>query len=78
MKLNHDEVSEVQYVTMDKMKELMIEYKQNGVLISPWFDLICEKFLYKWWGQLDQICAKKGLSDTQEANAIHKLGNFKL
>jgi len=47
---NPEEVDDYKYVTMDELKSMM---QQDGLLWSPWFRIICERFLYKWWGDLD-------------------------
>jgi farnesyl-diphosphate farnesyltransferase len=48
---NLEEVDDFKYVTMDELKTMMDP--SNGLLWSPWFRIICEKFLYNWWGDLD-------------------------
>lgn len=27
----------------------------DGILVTPWFKLIVENFLYPWWNKLDHI-----------------------
>ena len=41
--------------------------------ITPWFHAIAESFLFKWWDRLDEILAQRGLNDTSELTAVHKL-----
>lgn len=39
-----------------------------GVPMTPWFKLICNSFLFKWWDQLDTIESVKADEN------IHRLG----
>jgi len=39
----------------------------EGNLITPWFKLICDKFLYNWWNNL------KSLQSQQDRGTIHRL-----
>jgi len=66
---NPNEVETVQYITADALKSLL----KSSSLITPWFEMICSKFLFKWWGQLDSIIANKGLSDSEQVKTIHRL-----
>eukprot|EP01104_Vermistella_antarctica_P008211 TRINITY_DN2052_c0_g1_i1.p1 TRINITY_DN2052_c0_g1~~TRINITY_DN2052_c0_g1_i1.p1 ORF type:complete len:248 (+),score=75.98 TRINITY_DN2052_c0_g1_i1:140-883(+) len=59
---NKDEVSDVMYVTQQQLKDLITKANdevKNGVpsgeeptLITPWFNLIDQAFLYTWWDSL--------------------------
>ena len=50
LKINPNEVQAAKYVSPDELKEL---FKQKDGLWTPWFRLICESFLFKWWQDLD-------------------------
>lgn len=39
----------------------------DGTLITPWFKLIAENFLYKWWDNLDNLKSQK------DHDTIHKM-----
>jgi isopentenyl-diphosphate Delta-isomerase len=54
---NHNEVKAVKYVSIYELKEIIEEEKSSnsGVLLTPWFKLICEKFLFKWWHDLNNL-----------------------
>jgi len=54
---NPNEVKAVRYVSMYELKELLAEEMNpnSGVLLTPWFKLISEKFLFDWWSKLDRI-----------------------
>lgn len=47
---NPDEVCEYKYVSYEELKEMMTP--GNGLLWSPWFRIIAEKFLPTWWKNL--------------------------
>ena len=66
---NHNEVKAVKYVSIYELKELLEEEKNlnSGVLLTPWFKLICERFLFKWWSNLNN------LKEFQDFKAIHNL-----
>jgi isopentenyl-diphosphate delta-isomerase type 1 len=50
--LNPEEVSAVQYVSPDQLRALM--RPESGLLWSPWFRIIAERFLLpRWWPDLD-------------------------
>jgi isopentenyl-diphosphate delta-isomerase len=65
--LNPNEVSQVQFVSPSQLKNLL---EDKSVTISPWFALICDKFIFQWWERLDEIV--RG-GDQDDPN-IHKLG----
>ena len=54
---NKNEIKDTRYFTMYELKEFLEEEKDgnSGVLLTPWFKLICDKFLFKWWSNLDKI-----------------------
>lgn len=67
--LNLNEVSDVRFVDPHQLRELIDASSREG--ISPWFRLICEKFFFDWWGQLNKIV---GSSEDQKDQEIHRLG----
>ena len=54
---NHNEVKAVKYVSKYELKEMLAEDKMtnSSVMLTPWFKLICEKFLFKWWSNLNEL-----------------------
>lgn len=50
LNINSNEVQAAKYVSPEELKEL---FKQKDGLWTPWFRLICESFLFKWWQDLD-------------------------
>lgn len=49
---NLNEVRDYQYVDANELKEL---FKKPELLFTPWFKLICESYLFKWWESLDDL-----------------------
>ncbi|KAM8822907.1 isopentenyl-diphosphate Delta-isomerase 1 isoform 3-T4 [Spinachia spinachia] len=43
------------YVSKEEMKELLEKAKRKEVEITPWFSLIAETFLFKWWDDLQNL-----------------------
>lgn len=58
---NLNEVKEVRYVTENELKEFIKEAskKDSPILLTPWFMLICDKFLFDWWKSLENVNAIK-------------------
>ena len=48
---NPEEVGDVKYVTLPKLKEMMDP--GSGLKWSPWFRIIVDKFADDWWADLD-------------------------
>ncbi|KAJ2722717.1 isopentenyl-diphosphate delta-isomerase idi1 [Coemansia sp. Benny D115] len=65
--INPNEVKSVKYVSMDEMKEIIDTAEATGTKLTPWFKLIDENFLYKWWAKLDS------LDDLKDHETIHRL-----
>ncbi|KAK4366420.1 hypothetical protein RND71_014300 [Anisodus tanguticus] len=71
MKPNPDEVAEVKYVNREQLKELLrkADAGEEGLKLSPWFKLIVDNFLFKWWDHLE----KGTLQEVIDMKTIHKL-----
>ncbi len=63
--INPSEVQNVQYFSQSQLKEFL---KRTDLKFTPWFKLICENFIFKWW---DALLAKK-LGDCVDEQTIHK------
>ncbi|SJM88302.1 probable Isopentenyl-diphosphate Delta-isomerase [Zygosaccharomyces bailii] len=61
---NPNEVKDYRWVDAQALKEMFAnpEYK-----FTPWFKLICESYLFAWWGQLED------LSSVENDPKIHRL-----
>lgn len=53
--LNPNEVKSIKYVSKEELQEIFRTADQKGISLTPWFKLIVETFLYKWWDNLDQL-----------------------
>jgi isopentenyl-diphosphate Delta-isomerase len=65
---NPEEVDAVKYVTAAELKAMM--RTESGLRWSPWFRIIAEHFLFRWWGDLDAVLA--GAEHADRAT-IHRL-----
>lgn len=52
LNVNANEVRDVKYVTANELKEM---FKDTSLVFTPWFKLICESYLFKWWNELDNL-----------------------
>ncbi|CAI8509409.1 isopentenyl-diphosphate delta-isomerase [Pichia kudriavzevii] len=55
---NLNEVKDVKYVSQVELKEM---FANPNLVFTPWFKLICESYLFKWWDDLDNL--KENMSD---------------
>ncbi|KAI9137048.1 NUDIX hydrolase domain-like protein [Paraphysoderma sedebokerense] len=51
---NANEVKDTKWVNQQELRQLFDESARNPkqLKITPWFRLICENFLFKWWDKL--------------------------
>ncbi|KAE8711564.1 Isopentenyl-diphosphate Delta-isomerase II [Hibiscus syriacus] len=66
---NPDEVADAKYVNRDQLKELLQKADGGEVKLSPWFRLVVENFLFKWWDHVE----KGNLKEVIDMETIHKL-----
>ncbi|KAF8391862.1 hypothetical protein HHK36_022200 [Tetracentron sinense] len=68
---NNDEVTEVKYVNRDQLKELLkkADAGEEDLKLSPWFRLVVDNFLLKWWDHVEQGT----LTEASDMKTIHKL-----
>lgn len=68
---NPDEVADVKYVNRDQLKELLrkADAGEDGIKLSPWFRLVVDNFLPKWWDHVE----RGTLQETADMETIHKL-----
>ncbi|XP_029002811.1 isopentenyl-diphosphate Delta-isomerase 1 isoform X2 [Betta splendens] len=57
VELNPDpnEIKSYCYVSKEELKEMLDKAKSSEVKITPWFSLIAETFLFKWWENLQNL-----------------------
>lgn len=49
---NYNEVMDYKWVDADELKQM---FEDNKLVFTPWFKLICQSFLFKWWSNLDSL-----------------------
>lgn len=52
---NSNEVMNIEYVRKEHLDEFISTAKHEGDGITPWFDLIANSLLPKWWDNLENI-----------------------
>ncbi len=55
IKPNPNEISEIAWVTQSELQEWLEDRHQERGPIAPWFRLIAENILPKWWSNLDSL-----------------------
>lgn len=43
------------YVTKEELREMLEKAKRGELLITPWFSLIADTLLFKWWDNLNNL-----------------------
>ncbi|KAL5767247.1 hypothetical protein ACOSP7_013828 [Xanthoceras sorbifolium] len=68
---NPDEVADIKYVNREQLKELLrkADAGEGGLKLSPWFRLVVDNFLFKWWDHVE----KGTLKEAVDMKTIHKL-----
>ncbi|KAJ1443564.1 NUDIX hydrolase domain [Sesbania bispinosa] len=68
---NPDEVADIKYVNRDQLKELLrkADAGEEGLKLSPWFRLVVDNFLFKWWDHVE----RGTLGEVADMKTIHKL-----
>ena len=68
---NPDEVAAVKYVNRHDLKELLrkADAGEEGLKLSPWFRLVVDNFLFKWWDHVE----KGTLKEAADMKTIHRL-----
>lgn len=64
---NDNEVEELRYVTKEELKSMMAD---SNLLFTPWFKIICEKFLFQWW---DSMVSGEGLEKHRDLATVHNM-----
>ncbi|KXN71788.1 isopentenyl pyrophosphate isomerase [Conidiobolus coronatus NRRL 28638] len=70
--VNENEVRSIKYITPTDLKQLFADSKTKDVKITPWFKLICETFLFKWWSVLEEE-GEEGIKKLADPETIHRL-----
>ena len=43
------------WLNQNELKRFLKDAKKHNILVTPWFNYISEKMLFKWWDNLDDI-----------------------
>lgn len=54
---NLNEVRDYKYVTAQELQKM---FKDENIKFTPWFKLICESYLFKWWNELSDLSKVEG------------------
>ncbi|KAI9303438.1 isopentenyl pyrophosphate isomerase [Cunninghamella echinulata] len=65
LNINANEIRDYKYVTPEELRAM---FEDSSVPMTPWFKLICNTFLFKWWANIDNIEQEK------DVETIHRLG----
>ena len=65
---NPEEVDDAKWVTRDELREMMDP--KSGLRWSPWFRIIAEKFLDKWWADLDNCLTTDAHVDLETVHEV--------
>jgi len=63
---NANEVSDTQFVSRELMRVMM----SDGTVLTPWFRLLSEHFLFEWWQRMEEQTAKLEI-EMKWDNEIH-------
>ncbi|TQD94170.1 hypothetical protein C1H46_020218 [Malus baccata] len=68
---NPDEVADIKYVNQEQLKELLrkADAGEEGLKLSPWFRLVVDNFLFKWWDHVE----KNTIKEAADMKTIHRL-----
>jgi len=66
MDLNDNEVAECSYVNQQQLRDMVEQDKTDSITLTPWFRLITNSFLFKWWDSLNDLSPHKD-------SRVHKL-----
>lgn len=67
IKTNPNEVKSFNFVDQEKMRQMLEDAKTGKIAITPWFDLLCKKFLFNWWENMNNI------ENIKDPNTIHTM-----
>ncbi|KAF0976666.1 hypothetical protein FDP41_004565 [Naegleria fowleri] len=76
--MNLNEVRAVKFVNSDELLHMLdvLNEQKKEIEITPWFKLICRRFLFKWWETL-LLCMEKNdfsaLDAMKDHENVHKL-----
>lgn len=63
---NLNEVLSYKFVSKERLQQILAAADQGQVALTPWFALICRRFLFDWWDSVDNV------KNIQDHTTIHK------
>jgi isopentenyl-diphosphate delta-isomerase len=63
---NSNEIGDFKWVSKEKLVEMM---NDNTLLFTPWFKLIVERFLFKWWAAM----LEGRLEEHKDTRTVHNM-----
>ncbi|KAG0027616.1 isopentenyl-diphosphate delta-isomerase idi1 [Podila clonocystis] len=75
MKPSPNEVRDVCWVTKDELKVLLEQgvTPGSGIIVTPWFKLICDNFLFSWWDRMLEEGDVAKVARSEEVEKIFRL-----
>lgn len=67
MAINRNEVEAVKFVSAEELKSMM---QDSSLKFTPWFKIICDKFLFTWW---DSMIKGENLDKHRDTATVHKM-----
>lgn len=71
MKPSPNEVRDTKYMKKEELREFIATAKAKGIKLTPWFALIADDFLWKWWDNLENLNA------VADPDTVHNMVNKK-
>jgi len=65
---NKNEVKAAKLVTPEQLREMIAQASRKEIKLTPWFALVVETFIFKWWESL------KDVNKLKDDKSIHRLG----
>ncbi|KAF9350844.1 isopentenyl-diphosphate delta-isomerase idi1 [Mortierella sp. AD094] len=67
-----NEVRDVRWVTKDELKVLLEKgvTPNSGIIVTPWFKLICDNLLFSWW---DRMLTEGDVAKVAKAEEVEKI-----
>lgn len=65
---NPEEVKAVRYVSQEELRQMMEQAAKGEIHLTPWFALISDSFIWKWWDAL-----LNGTLSEHKDNEIHHM-----
>ncbi|KAG0326437.1 isopentenyl-diphosphate delta-isomerase idi1 [Podila humilis] len=80
MKPSANEVRDVMWVDQKELKKLLEKgvTPGSGIIVTPWFKLICENFLFSWWDRMLEEGGVHKVARVEETEKLFRLERQRL